>query len=70
MPDHELDRRNIAHTERLVRLETKMDQVLTRLDHQDTCVDSLKRQVWLAAGAIGLLFALVNMPIVAKVFIH
>ena len=64
------DRRNIASTERMVRLETKMDTVITRLDHQDKCVDSLKRQVWLAAGALGLLLAIVNMPLVAKLVIH
>jgi hypothetical protein len=66
----DIDRRDTATSERTVRLETKMDLVLQRLDHQDKCVDALKRQVWLAAGAIGLLFALVNMPLVAKMVIH
>jgi hypothetical protein len=55
---------------RLVKLETLIENVIKRLDHQDSCVDSLKRQVWLAAGAIGLLFALVNMPIFAKMVLH
>lgn len=47
--------------ERLVRLETILENVVKRLDHQDSCIDALKRQVWLATGAIALLMALLNL---------
>lgn len=47
----------------MASLETKMDFVIERLAHQDACVDALKRQVWLATGALGLLMVLVNLSI-------
>ena len=38
--------------ERLVVLETQVETIIKRLDHQDKCIDALKRQVWLATGAV------------------
>lgn len=47
--------------ERLASLETKMDTVIGRLDHQDVCIDKLKRQVWQATGAITIVILLANL---------
>lgn len=55
-----------AHLETLLRWMDKVDQ---RLDHQDSCIDSLKRQVWMATGAIGLLTVLGQfLPLLQRFF--
>lgn len=47
--------------ERLVVVETLLAEVIRRLDHQDKCVDGLKRQVWIATGAVSILMAVLSL---------
>ena len=47
--------------ERMATLEAKMESVLERLAHIDVCVDSLKRTVWQAAGAVAIIIGLINI---------
>ena len=71
------EERRLADVERLARLEAHletivnwMDKVDRRLDHQDKCVDSMKRQIWMATGAIGLLMVLSNLSTFLGKFLH
>jgi len=69
--------RRLADVERLAKLEAHMENLVAwmvkvdiRLDHQDKCVDALKRQVWMATGAIALLTVLSNLTTFFARFTH
>ena len=47
--------------ERIAVLETQMSSLLSRIEHIDLCVDSLKRTIWQAAGGLTVVILLVQL---------
>ena len=50
----------IATVERLAKVEVRLDTLVEQVKHIDVCVDSVKRTIWTAAGAVAVVMLLVG----------
>lgn len=47
--------------ERVATVETRLDTIDEKLEHLHSCVEGVKKQVWMATGALALLTLLINL---------
>ena len=54
-PEPQMPLSFISTIEKLARLEVKVESLMEQIEHIDICVDSLKRTIWQATGAMTIL---------------
>ena len=50
----------VTTVERLAKVEVRLDTLVEQVKHIDMCVDSVKRTIWTAAGAMTIVMLIVG----------